>query len=180
VQLEEMLQDDPRLDPRSNVFLTAVLCSAESRAGVRIRNLSVHGALLEGGELPLGGAIVEIRRGSLSAAGEIAWSHDGYCGVRFLSTIDVSKWIQRAGPIGQQRIDAAIANFHRQPPRPASFAILPSDLKPSSDLTTLANEILQICDRMASGPTLSIPVAEQILKIEAAAQAIGAADKAHS
>lgn len=174
-----MLQQDPRLDPRSNVFLTAVICSGEERAGVRIRNLSLHGALLEGMPLPVEGSIVEIKRGSLRAQGEIAWSHDGYCGVRFLSTIEVSRWIERAGPIGQQRIDAAIANFRREPTRPASFAILPSDLKPSSDLATLANEILQICDRMASGPGLSIAVAEQILRIEAAAQAIGAGSKAN-
>ena len=169
----ELHQDDPRSDPRSNVFLTAVLCAGGARTNVRIRNLSAHGALLEGSGLPAEGAVVQIRRGSLSAAGDIAWSRDQHCGLRFASNIEVGAWIGRAGPIGQQRIDAAIADFRREPTRPMSFAVLPGDLR-RSDINSLSGEILRICERMVCLPELSVEIAEHILKIEAAARAIEA------
>ena len=169
----ELHDDDPRSDPRSNVFLTAVLCASGTQTNVRVRNLSPHGALLEGPGLPAERSVVQIRRGSLSVAGDIAWSRDQHCGVRFASNIEVGAWIERAGPIGQQRIDAAIADFRRQPTRPSSFAVLSSDLK-RSDISSLGGEILRICERMVCMPELTVETAEQILKIEAAARAIEA------
>lgn len=164
-------EDDPRSDPRASVFLTAVLYAGSSQGAVRIRNLSAHGALLEGTNLPPEGTSVQIRRGSLSAAGDIAWSRDQHCGLRFAAIIDVASWIERAGPAGQQRIDAAIADFRREPKRPLAFAVLPGDLN-RSDVRSPGAEILRICERIACMPELSIEVAEQILKIEAAARAI--------
>lgn len=166
-----MYEGDPRSDPRSSVFLTAVLCAGATQSPVRIRNLSTQGALLEGDNLPAAGTIVQIRRGSLSAAGDIAWSSDQHCGLRFAAIIEVASWIDRAGPVGQQRIDAAIADFRREPSRPASFAVLPTSV-PCVDLGSLSTDILQICERMVGMPDLSIGVAEQILKIEAAARSI--------
>ena len=175
--LPEYQSEDPRSDPRSNVFLTAVLCDGDRRLGVRIRNLSIHGALLEGSDLPDGGRIVEIRRGSLVAKGDIAWSRDQHCGLRFHTDIDVVKWIERAGPVGQQRIDAAIADFRRDPTRPASFAVLPIDMR-QPGFGSMSAEILAICERMVGLPNMTLAVAEQILKIEAAARAIGTTDPA--
>ena len=172
----DMQQDDPRLDPRSNVFLTAVLCAERGACAVRIRNLSMHGALLEGNDLPPEGTLVEIKRGSLRAAGDIAWSRDQHCGVRVAATIDVGNWLERAGPIGQQRIDSAIADFRRAPTSSPSFAVLPLEMK-EARLCGLAAEILQVCEKMAGSPSLTIAVAEQILKIEAAARAIAASPR---
>ena len=166
-------EDESRSDPRSSVFLTAVLYTGSEQTPVRIRNLSAHGALLEGTNLPPEGISVQIRRGSLSAAGDIAWSRDQHCGLRFAAIIDVASWIERAGPAGQQKIDAAIAEFRREPKRPLSFAVLPGD-RNRSDVHSLAAEILRTCERIACMPTLSIEVAEHILKIEAAARAIEA------
>ena len=168
----DIYEGDPRSDPRSSVFLTAVVYAGGSQMPVRIRNLSTHGALLEGNHLPTEGTIVQIKRGSLSAAGSIAWSADQHCGLRFAAVIDVASWIHRAGPIGQQRIDAAIAGFRREPSRPASFAVITNSM-PRGDLASLSADILEICERMVEMPDLSIGIAEQILKIEAAARSIG-------
>jgi len=44
-------------------------------------------------------------------------------------------------------------------------------------LCGLAAEILQVCEKMAGSPSLTIAVAEQILKIEAAARAIAASPR---
>jgi len=168
-----MYEDDPRSDPRASVFLTAVLCAGAAQTPVRIRNLSTQGALLEGADLPAEGTIVQIKRGSLSAAGDIAWSRDQHCGLRFAAVIEVASWIDRAGPIGQQRIDAAIANYRRKPDRPVSFAVLQT-VMPRADLESLSSDILQICERMVGLPDMTIGIAEQILKIEAAARSIEA------
>ena len=168
-----MYEDDPRSDPRASVFLTAVLCAGAAQTPVRIRNLSTQGALLEGADLPAEGTIVQIKRGSLSAAGDIAWSRDQHCGLRFAAVIEVASWIDRAGPIGQQRIDAAIANYRRKPDRPVSFAVLQT-VMPRADLESLSSDILQICERMVGLPDMTIGIAEQILIIEAAARSIEA------
>ena len=167
----DMYEDDPRSDPRSSVFLTAVLYAGARQTPVRIRNLSTQGALLEGADLPAEGTIVQIRRGSLSAAGDIAWSRDQHCGLRFAAVIEVASWIDRAGPVGQQRIDAAIADYRRKPTRPVSFTVLPT-IMPRVDLGSLSTDILQICERMVGMPDMTIGIAEQILKIEAAARSI--------
>lgn len=171
-QVHSELHDEERSDPRSNVFLTAVLCAGGASANVRIRNLSAHGALLEGPALPAQGTVVQIRRGSLSVAGDIAWSRDNHCGVRFAANIEVGAWIERAGPIGQQRIDAAIAEFRRQPSPPSAFAVLPGDFGRRPDMNSLSSEILRICERMVCLPELTVEIAEQILQIEAAARVI--------
>ena len=168
-----MYEDDPRSDPRASVFLTAVLCAGAAQTPVRIRNLSTQGALLEGADLPAEGTIVQIKRGSLSAAGDIAWSRDQHCGLRFAAVIEVASWIDRAGPIGQQRIDAAIANYRRKPDRPVSFAVLQT-VMPRADLESLSSDILQICERMVGLPDMTIGIAEQSLNIAAAARSIEA------
>ena len=41
---------------------------------VRIRNMSVSGALIEAATLPPAGAAVVLERGSLQVAGRISWS----------------------------------------------------------------------------------------------------------
>ena len=167
-------EDDLRSDPRSHVFLTAVLRTGAGQGPVRIRNLSAHGALLEGTGLPIEGSPVEVRRGSLRAVGSIAWSSEQHCGVRFSGSVDVGAWIDRAGPIAQQKIDAAIADFRSPSRRPLSFAVLPGDLV-RADLNSLSAEIIATCERMAGMDGMTVEIAEQILKIEAAARAIDVA-----
>ena len=108
--------DDPRSDPRCGLFLMAVLRAGASVSPVRVHNLSAQGALLEGGCLPGEGAAVRLRRGSLEAAGEVAWARAPLCGVRFDTPIDADEWIGRAGPAWQQRIDAAVAEFRTYGP----------------------------------------------------------------
>src|SRR5262245_55763577 len=92
---------DARTDPRANVFLTAILY-AGAPYPVRIRNLSVHGALLEADSLPPEGATVRLQRGSLGALGEVAWQIGKHCGIRFNGRITLDEWVRRAGPKAQQ------------------------------------------------------------------------------
>ena len=62
---------ESRTDRRSNVFLTATLVMASGSVAVRVRNISARGALIDGAALPPEGTAIELRRGSLAAAGDI-------------------------------------------------------------------------------------------------------------
>ena len=166
-------ESDPRSGPRFNVFLMAMLHANSSACPVRVRNLSPHGALLEGAELPREGAAVQLMRGSLCAAGEVAWQSDRHCGVCFNGTVDVDEWVKRAGPIGQQRIDSVVAEYRDGDIRSSHLALL-SDNNDRDILEHVGSDLLRTCERIAALPGLSIELAEELLKIEAAALKIKA------
>ena len=164
--------DESRTDPRANVFLMAVLSTPGGSHPVRVRNLSSHGALLEADDLPAEGTAAVVRRGSLEVAGEIAWSSDHHCGIRFDRAIRVGEWIERAGPAGQQRIDAAVAEFRKAPSAPSKFVILEGEVPRAGSLGRITAEMMKLTERMAGMPDMSIEIAEELLKIEAAVRRI--------
>ena len=162
--------EEPRSDPRSHVFLIATLSTGETSCAVRVRNLSSHGALLEGVSLPAEKLNVSLRRGSLASAGQIAWSRGRQCGIRFVEPITVSEWVERAGPVGQQRIDATVAEFRDRPgkwrddthPREAD----------QHSLAEISAALLKSCERLSASAGMSVELAEELLKIEAAARVL--------
>ena len=165
--------NDPRSDPRSNVFLTATAYAGARSRPVRIRNLSVHGALLEGTSLPCDGSTVRLQRGSLIAVGEVAWQHDKHCGIRFNHPVNVEEWIKRAGPEGQQRIDAVVAEFRHGVRSEGHLAVLPGGERRDL-LESVSAELLGICERIAALPNMSTALAEELLRIDAAAHSLRA------
>ena len=94
--------DEARLDRRSNVFLSAVLEFGGSSHGVRIRNLSRLGALLDGAVLPNVGDAVCLRRGKLSASGTVTWRKKFTFGLRFSSKVPVQEWLEHGTALGGQ------------------------------------------------------------------------------
>jgi len=160
--------NESRSSPRSNVFLTAALAGNGTSRPVRIRNLSPEGALLEGQDFPKGGGDAQLRRGSLSVRGEIAWENGKYCGLRFADIINVQEWVKRAGPEAQMRVDAAIAQVRSG--SASSFAEpLP---RPARSVHNIAGELLLICERIAALPNMSVELAEQLIEIEALARSL--------
>lgn len=163
--------EDPRVDQRSHVFLMAVLTTGARSFPVRVRNLSVHGALLEGTKLPEAQDSVTLRRGSLAMTGKIAWVAGQLCGIHFTGPIQVDEWVDRAGPVGQQRIDAAVADFRhsssvRRDPAPSS------QRAPQEKLSAMGTALLQVCERITELPGMSVELAEELLKIEATAHSL--------
>lgn len=167
--MQASAKEDPRSDPRSHVFLMAVLCVGAANYPVRVRNLSAHGALLEGASLPREKSTFCLKRGSLTAMGEIAWSKGNQCGVQFSGSITVSDWVDRVGPVGQQRIDATIAEYRtgvKSQPAP----ILRSARPDCRSLLELSEILQGISERLAGLPDMSVPVAEELIRLDAAAQ----------
>lgn len=164
--------EDPRSDPRANVFLMGLLCAPNGSGPVRVRNLSAHGALLEGPNLPEEGATMILKRGSLAASGEIAWSKDQHCGVRFDRPIRLDEWVVRGVPLDQQRIDAVVAEFRGAPSTSNTLPIFVRNRTPPEAVRRIIEDLLKTCERMADLSAMSIQIAEELLKIEASARRI--------
>jgi hypothetical protein len=149
-----------RSQPRSNVFLDAVLVVGSAAHPVRLRNLSSRGALIEGASLPTEGSRVRVLRGELSAEGDIAWQEQGLAGLRFASEIDVERWVRRVGHRGQQRVDEAIAALrgHQNLRRGANGAMQPS-------IAEISIELDRICERLADAPPTGLAIAEELPKL---------------
>jgi hypothetical protein len=161
-----VLGNELRSSPRSNVFLTAALAAEGASRPVRIRNLSINGALLEGHDFPEEGRKAQLRRGSLCVQGEIAWQNGKYCGLRFDHTILVQEWVKRAGSESQLRIDATIAQLRSG----ADSHWLERPFDRVISVKSIGDELLQICDRIALLPNMSLELAEDLMKIEALAR----------
>lgn len=99
--------------PRTNLLLSATIESVAGEAAVRVRNLSEGGAMLEGGDLPLPGERLLLRRAALSVAATCVWRSDARCGVRFDRPVSVPHWAgtRAATSAGQQRIDVLQATI---------------------------------------------------------------------
>jgi hypothetical protein len=135
---------------------------------VRIRNISGRGALVDGPWLPPVGTMVRLVRGSLSAAGELAWEGAGQAGINFERGIDVASWVQRAGHSGQHRVDGVVAAL-----RSGAAAALELPHRASREsLAAISVALDGICERLASAPAMSVEVAEELLKLDSIAEAL--------
>jgi hypothetical protein len=163
-------EEDPRLDPRSNVFLMASVSDNATSNPVKVRNLSIYGALLEGPALPQRDAPARLRRGSLQISGTIAWRDKNHCGIRFDFPIDVEEWVKRVGSQEQQAIDATIADIRG--------GLVKTDLagmRASNRIDLLARasgELSGICERIAAMPGMSLELAEELVKLDALAHSL--------
>jgi len=170
---------DPRADIRSNVFLAATLLAAGVTLPVRIRNISPTGALLDGAGLPPEGAVIHLRRGSLTAGGEVAWQRDGLCGVRFDAGVVVNDWVRRTEHKGQARVDEMIALVRNSPNDRGGSA---GPQESADSLRSISAELTQSCERLANLPDVVATCSDEILRLDAIAQRltnlVEAADKA--
>jgi len=158
---------DPRADIRSNVFLSATLLAAGVTLPVRIRNISPTGVLLDGAGLPPQGSVIHLRRGSLSAGGEIAWQRDGLCGVRLDTAVVVNDWVRRTEHKGQARVDEMIALVRNSPNDRGG----PAGPQQSADsLRSISADLTQSCERLANLPDVVATCSDEILRLDAIAQ----------
>lgn len=121
--------------------MSAALYSDAGSAPVHIRNMSPTGALIEAEFLPEPGSLIVLRRGSLKAAGHIAWQVNRRAGLAFEATVHVADWMARLASSGQDRVDEIVAGFKAGSGRP------PAPAAPSNDgagVTTIEAELATI------------------------------------
>ncbi len=167
---------DPRGDLRSNVFLGATLRAGSKSHPIRIRNLSVNGALIDGSELPDEGANIVLQRGSLSAQGEIAWRRDSQAGVRFNEGVAVGEWVRPTGHAGQRRVDMVVAAV-RENVATATERETSGASNCPEPLEMFGNELQRICEVITELPGMTVELAEAIARIESIAHALLEFDK---
>ena len=73
---------------RSNVLMSASLELSGTSLPVKLRNLSMDGALVEGDNLPVEGASILFRKGDLSMPGNVAWVKGRQAGVAFAQNLN--------------------------------------------------------------------------------------------
>lgn len=100
---------DARSQPRSSMFLAAVMRAGGERTPAKVRNMSQNGAMIESSVTPSVGTIVDVVRGALVARGTVIWSSENRCGVRFSSDVSVKDWLSAPTQVQQQRVDDIVA-----------------------------------------------------------------------
>ena len=100
-----------RASARTNMFIAAMLHSANVSTPVRVRNMSAEGVLLETAAAPGEGAQVRLVRGSLQAKGVVKWRAGDRCGVRFTAKVDVAQWLKPTTNRQQQRVDGVVRSL---------------------------------------------------------------------
>jgi hypothetical protein len=113
---------EKRHTERAKLFLAATLHAGVGERNVTVRNLSLGGALIEVGDPPPVGTAVELRRGSLKAAGTIVWIGARECGLHFDMPLALHDWLPGRSHAHQRRVDEAVAQFRGGAPPPTQPA----------------------------------------------------------
>jgi hypothetical protein len=153
------------------MFVLATMAAASATGPIKIRNMSLGGALLEGGALPGVGEHLSLRRGELAISGQIVWRQQGKAGLSFDHDVEVTDWLP-AGSGGQQRVDRTFHEFstNSPPSRPVNGAPPEASAVGKSDLLTVANALDVLADILAEDPRIVALHASKLQVLDAASQ----------
>lgn len=77
-------------DPRQTTFLKVNIRTDHGWTEAIVCNISAHGMMLRGEDLPARGSFIEIAGGPVAVAGQVRWALAGRCGIRTRETIDLA------------------------------------------------------------------------------------------
>ncbi len=166
---------EPRTNPRTNMFVAAVLKTVDGSVPVRIRNLSSVGALVEGAVMPAAGSAVSLARGCLATSAEVVWSADNRCGLRFLSLVSVRDWMAPPANTEQARVDNTV-RLLRAGAIPLAVcgesSAIPRREQLGRDLRSVVRLVEAIGDDLAGNPATVSSHADELQKLDIALQMI--------
>lgn len=122
---------------RANVLLAATIDVSGASLGVKLRNLSEQGALIQGERLPVEGSEVLFRRNDLAVPGRIAWVDGQHAGVAF------------AAPLHPQDV---LRNIPQPKPR-----VQPDHRRPALYPRTLTQQEQRLLENWLGEPDLKLP-----------------------
>ena len=166
-----------RIERRTNMFVMASLVADAGSGPVKMRNLSAHGALVEGAVLPRAGSRFRLYRGELSIWGKVVWSDHGRAGLRFDSLAIVSDWLPRAQTnVAQQRIDDMISQMktgrRSSAPSRAPIPVKEDASITPGDLYRLKEAIESLAEDLAEDPSLVERFASKLQTLDIVAQTL--------
>ena len=106
-----------RKSRRSHVLMSASLELSGMSLPVKLRNLSVDGALIEADRLPVEGSSLLFRKGDLSVPGRVAWAKTRHAGISFVQKLDPDQ-VLRHIPVPRPRVKP---DFRRPSLKPLSL-----------------------------------------------------------
>lgn len=151
---------EERAEPRTNLFVAAMIATDTMSGPVRLRNISPSGAKVEAAELPEIGARVRLRRGTLSASGVVGWRNGKAMGLRFDRPTDVQLWLP-AGQSSQQQVDSVVKAI-KQGRSPVSTPA-PARNSESYELLSIADLLDGLGDALSQDPDV---VAKYFAKLQ--------------
>lgn len=90
---QEQIPRELRHGQRVNTLLAASVHFGQQRWPVKLRNISLSGALVES-EVRVGvGSSILLSRNQFRVAGDVVWERAGLFGVRFFSEINLDEWV---------------------------------------------------------------------------------------
>jgi hypothetical protein len=152
------------------MFVLATMAAASASGPIKIRNMSLSGALLEGSTLPPIGECLSLRRGELAISGQIVWRQQGKAGLCFDHEVDVTDWLP-AGSGGQQRVDRTFQEIKANPApaHPPSAPARPSAIG-KSDLLRVADALDVLANILAEDVRIVALHASKLQALDAASQ----------
>lgn len=184
---------DTRGTHRASMYLAACLYSDTTSSPVRIRNMSVSGALVQAAVVPRPSSAVRLIRGSLVVDATVAWSDEGRCGLQFSGSVDVQQWLASPTNTEQQRVDEAV-RLIKAGAVPFPVASLPRCTSGDHPATQIAEDLFRTsallqalgdalaCDYETvvrhAGPLQNLDIATQTLTALAKAVINGSSDPA--
>lgn len=163
-----------RTHPRTSMFVLATMAAPGVSAPIKIRNMSLGGALVEGAALPPIGEQLRLQRGELTVCGRIVWRLEGKAGLRFEHAVEVSRWLP-GGSAGQQQVDRAFQELKSAQVHPARRPMAPLETSPvtNRDVLNVADALDALADALAedagviaahSAKLQSLDMASQLLR----------------
>src|SRR5688572_18679488 len=146
---------DARSEGRTNLFLAATMHAGGNATAVKIRDLSPIGAQVESSTFPEVGSAMTLARGHLSVQGQVSWSTQRRCGLRFSNRISVQEWMASPANLEQQRVDHAVAAVKAGAvPIAAPAHRFASAQGLADDLARVSRLLEKLGDALASDPAL--------------------------
>jgi hypothetical protein len=163
-----------RSTPRSHLFLSATIHFDNISAAIRLRDLSVSGARIDGATLPATGATVTIRRGDLHAKGMIVWHSQKSCGLRFDSPLALHKWMPEQASRDRTAVDDMIEVLPFQATPPASKALRDVLSKRLAEELAYVGRLLEsLGDDLSAEPLIVMRHAEKLQNLDISTQILG-------
>lgn len=101
--------ENARLQPRSSLFLSALMIAGREQSPVKVRNMSPNGAMVESTLTTMPGTRIKLVRGRLVAEGTTVWTSRNRLGVNFDVEVSIKDWLAGPAKVEQNRVDDIVS-----------------------------------------------------------------------
>lgn len=158
------------------MFVLATIASLTAFGSVKVRNMSLSGALIEGAALPAIDEVVYLSRGANTVQGRVAWSTGGRAGIHFDGRVEVSEWTP-GGNRRQDKVNLLVRQVKAGAIPLGAAELDPPDGLAPSDLAKLARAIDRLADTLADDPVIVRRFGAQLQTLDIASQVLGKLSK---